>query len=242
MKTPETIRKQISKNNQDIENMKNQIESLNLMDARQAAFERHDFETVKKLRIQAAENNQKIANLDNSRNVLKIENNILLSNLQAALFGYAMPIISDILTKYNMKQYGPKTADAIKAEAKQNGFIFWFDGYSKKDHLKISFLTSDGFTTYGPQYNIDFYLNGAGITPENKINAAAVADVKNPFLYSEDTKKAARDILKAFSKYQKAMQAACKAQAELNAIMPGTMSSFYEVREISDFSIFNKCN
>ena len=112
----------------------------------------------------------------------KTEITILKHNYRIALFDECMPIVLEILKKYNGKKYGEKTRAKIRDEIKARaGVNFYINRRTWCDEIIIS----DDFLCYSGQLEINTRADENGtraaiITDDNKINAP---DIDNLFMH-----------------------------------------------------------
>lgn len=230
MKNTNEIRKEIKKTTNQIEANENRIIELTKIEERRAAAAAKDFAKVKELRAESESTLDEQKKLSDEIQTLKIKAAILADNLKAAFFTYAMPIVLQILAAYEGKKYGEKTKEKIREAAKAAGIGFYFDGYhTESTTLVIYELSADGYK-YGNSTEIRVNTSSENpfITAENVIQAASAA----PYIsqkYTENPGKKAREILKAFSKLEKAHAAAKAAESEYNALLPENMKSSREI-------------
>lgn len=170
----------------------------------------------------AAGDREKLAELhgfikDNETELMKLYQNEYLNNIiirflqdneKASLYNDCKPALVTVLNKYNGKPYGEKTSEKIKAELKAlTGCYIWIAARE----INIS-IRNDNYYEIASVRVVTNYDNPV-ITPENKINAAALENITVFEKYTDNPRKAARDLIKA---HKKAYDAIEKAQNELS--------------------------
>lgn len=219
MKGYRTIYEEMQRNTAAIEAAKADIDKLSLKEERAAVkFCKANMETLKALRAQAEQNAGKIAELSDKIYFLQVVNLVLSDNLKAAIVAEALPIIREAFQKYTGKQYGPKTAAAIKEEIKNAGFFAHVSSDGRDLYINVvnpeNMCTDYRFDTVQLYTSYDNRILTAG----NKISFAT-AEIESP-AYIEDYTGRAAAIIAAYNKYYEAREAATKARDELNNIMP----------------------
>lgn len=226
MKNTNEIRKESKKIWEKIKANEEKIIKLTMIEERRAAAATKDFAKVKELRAESESTLDEQKKLSDEIQTLQIKAAILADNLKAAFFAYAMPIVLQILAAYEGKKYGEKTKEKIREAAKAAGIGFYFERYfTECTTLVIYELSADGYQ-YGNSIEIRVNTSSANpfITSENVIQAASAT----PYIsqkYTENPGKKAREILKAFSKLEKAHAAAKAAESEYNNMIPENMKS-----------------
>jgi len=219
MKGYRAIYEEMQRNTAAIEAAKTDIDKLSLKEERDAVkFCKANMETLKALRAQAEQNAGKIAELSEKIYFLQVVNLVLSDNLKAAIAAEALPIIREAFQKYNGKQYGPKTAAAIKEEVKKAGFFVYVSNGGRD--LSINVVNQENMCNDFRFETVRLYTSYEAriLTPGNKISFAT-AEIESP-AYIEDYTGRAAAIIAAYNKYYEAREAATKARDELNNIMP----------------------
>lgn len=219
MKGYRAIYEEMQRNTAFIEEAKADIDKLSLKEERAAVrFCKANMETLKALRAQADQNAGKIAELSDKIYFLQVVNLVLSDNLKAAIVAEALPIIREAFQKYEGKQYGPKTAAAIKEEIKNAGFFAHVS--SDGSDLYINVVNHENMCNDYRFPDVKLYTsyNNRILTANNKISFAT-AEIVTP-AYIEDYTGRAAAIIAAYNKYYEAREAATKARDELNNIMP----------------------
>ena len=125
MKTYKQILNQIKKNRDAIKAAEERIVSLTYDNEKTEAIIAQDVLRYKKAVAAAAVNEGEALVLSQKIQVFKLENKILIDNARAALFEEYLPIVADILKKYEGKPAGDRTRDKIKVEAINKGFCLF---------------------------------------------------------------------------------------------------------------------
>lgn len=219
MKNYRLIYEEMQRNTAAIEAANADIDKLSLKEERAAVkFNKANMETLKTLRAQAEQNAGKIAELSDKIYFLQVVNLVLSDNLKAAIVAEALPIIREAFQKYEGKQYGPKTAAAIKEEIKNAGFFAHISSDGRD--LFINVVNPENMCNDYRFDTVKLYTSYENriLTAGNKINFAT-AEIESP-AYIEDYTGRAAAIIAAYNKYYEAREAATKARDELNNIMP----------------------
>ena len=128
-----------------------------------------------------AEHLQRIAETQEEITNGKLKLKLMQNNAKISLFNEVMPIVLEVLQKYNGKPHGEKTADKIRTEIKEKTNCFVY-------------VNSDSFRivpcgTIGNTYNVDCgtkYENGNNkkILIDNKINLVTMKDLEVYYINS----------------------------------------------------------
>lgn len=116
----------------------------------------------------------------NELRICEIEIRVMKDNTRRIIYQSVMPIVIDILKKYNNKPYGAKTKDKICEEMKQktNCSLYFYSGYH--EDISITVLNDKGFTDFRFKYD-DFNIyvkypnkdeKGGVLTSDNRINGS----------------------------------------------------------------------
>lgn len=158
----------------------------------------------------------------------KVLGGILRDNARRAFYSEAMPVILEILKKYEGKPIGEKTGEKIAEEAKEKiGHRIYFDSRSYGPGT-ISISWGDYLFKYD-----DFHIclrNG-----QNKMfdgNRLIVYPMEEYFLYNcgeyvDDPMAHAEAILDAFAELKRLEENFSKACSAFNAMIPSNMGSKY---------------
>lgn len=219
MKGYRAIYEEMQRNTAFIEEAKADIDKLSLKEERAAVrFCKANMETLKALRAQAEQNAGKIAELSDKIYFLQVVNLVLSNNLKAAIAAEALPIIREAFRKYEGKQYGPKTAAAIKEEIKKAGFFVYVSNDGSDLYINVVNPENMCNDYRFPDVKLYTSYNNRILTASNKITFTT-AEIETP-TYIEDYTGRAAAIIAAYNKYYAAREAADKARNELNNIMP----------------------
>ena len=205
------------------------IAELSYSSAREDAAWKKDFATVKDLREKMKANEAEIIALSEELQLLKIEAYIIRGNVKNTLAAYGAEVIAAVFQKYDGKQYGEKTRAAIYDDVKKAGISFYFE-YEKKE-ICIDYLTDAGFTwDYSNRGSISNY-DLPFVDDQNRVNAAAFTGGRFRIAgaFVENTRKQARDIVKAYGKYKAVIEKAAAAQSAFNSLLPETMKHYNNV-------------
>lgn len=219
MKNYRLIYEEMQRNTAAIEAAKAEIDKLSLKEERAAIrASRENLEALKSLRAQADQNAGKIAELSENIYFLQVVNLVLSDNMQAAIAAEALPIIREAFKKYEGKQYGPKTAAAIKEEVKKAGFFFYVSSDGRDLHIDV--VNPENMCTDYRFPTVKLYTSYEAriLTPGNRITFAT-AEIEAPAFIENHAGRAA-EIIAAYKKFYEAAEAANKAREQLNNIMP----------------------
>ena len=152
--------------------------------------------------------------------VIKILNN----NYRVILFESAAPVICDVLSKYNNKPYGPKTAQKIKDEIKQRADVyFYINSRSYYDEIVIS----DDHLKYSNTLEISTRRDNNGdyiriLDDNNRIVAPGIDDLIINNTYVDDIAERIQDLKTAFERAKKLQNELKTACNDYNGIVvPG---------------------
>lgn len=202
MKKYEVILKEMEKTRAAIKEAGALMKEIDNMDARREAAQAGDYEKHAALMEAREDRLQEYAAAAEAEYINKIALQYLRDNLKVALYNKTIADVKRILTKYNNKPLGPKTKDNIYQELKAaTGCSVWFTA----GEINICTLGANGYYNHEAEVRITLPYNIKLITPENRINAAALDEARINETYTENPKKAARELVK---KHQKAYAAA----------------------------------
>jgi len=194
------------------------INDLSLMYERRDAIEKNELAKYKELHARFKENENEIIKLSEAVYIDKIAQQIINENIKAAAVAEVFPVIKEVLTKYNGKPYGEKTADRIRAEIKEKtGYYISISGYLKNDTITIYNVAK----IYPQEIEIHAKYERPFIDGYNKIDAGALDEARpRHYNYSEKPTVDAKKIIKLYNKARAAYEAAEKAIGEYNAAAP----------------------
>lgn len=234
MKTSEQIRKEIEKTTKMIEALTNKVVDLDNIDARRAAAEAKDFETLKALRAEADSNQEAIKIISDEIYLLKIVRKILQENERAAFAEESIPIIKEIYKPFDGKKLGDKTREKIRESARAHEIGVYIDTHSysvESSIIKAYRLSKDGYSVYGSDIELFTSYETPFLTKDNTI-AIENQDIKNPYTYIENPKKHAKAIIKAYEAHKKATEKALQTQSALNALLPRGINSIRNIETV----------
>lgn len=141
-----------------------------------------------------AEHLQRIAETQEAITNGKLKLKLMQNNARISLFNEVMPIVLEVLQKYNGKAHGEKTADKIRTEIKEKTDCFVY-------------VNSDSFRivpcgTVGNTYNVTCgtkYENGnkKKVLIDNKINLVSMEDLEVWYInrtYFEDLEATVKEL------------------------------------------------
>lgn len=223
MKKYNTIIQEMKKNRSNIEELTAQYMELDQDSDKSAAIRSNNMQAYKAAADKAKENQEAMKEISDKIYKAEIIQRILQENAQAALFAEAYPVIKAAFKKYNGKQYGEKTKQAIYDEVRAAGYSFYFTGYSESDTIEVYPLDREGYKTHAKEAKAiaidDQGHIAAFITRDNKINLENVTASPRKQYTENPTKKAAQ-IIKAAKAHQEATRKAKETASELASLLP----------------------
>ena len=181
---------------------------------RRAAIEAKDLKKYNELHAAFKENEKKIMELSEAVYLDNVTLKILDNNMKAAAVAEVLPVIAEVLKKYNGKPYGDKTREKIRNELKTA------TGYY------ISFHEREKITIYNAaiQYDNDAVIYTGYETPvitsDNRIDAGALENAKNRYKYAENPAAEAKKLVKLYNKARAAYKEAEEALSAYNTAAP----------------------
>lgn len=162
---------------------------------------------------------------------LQIQQKIIESNRDHAMAQELRPVLADVLSQYNGKPYGPKTADKIRAALlERTGMQVWISWGRYGDYCMIT-ARPDSHNWPAPEIELRTRAGaGKGLTSDNKIHNVAGDPLELCWHrdYVESPPTRAAEILAAYEKAKAAAAALTKAHDELQALLPASMEApFY---------------
>ena len=216
MKTVKALKAEYKRILARINENENRIIILSLTDEKQAAIQENNIPKYKELAAAAKSNEKEIIALSEKVYIDKVALRIIDENTKAAAVAEVLPVLKEVLNKYNGKPYGEKTKDKIYNELKdKTGFRI---GIYNKD-LTIY----DAATAYDNKAEMHTGYETPVITNDNKIDATALDNIKNRYTYNENATKAARDLIKLYKKALAARENYEKALADYNHAAPAAL-------------------
>lgn len=228
MKKFNAIIKEVNQTQQKIKEVEEETKELrntylNIIDKK----ERHE-------KMKTVEND--IVKLEEKKKDLQITIKILNSNAKIALYNETIPVVLEVLAKYNNKPYGPKTEQKIKDEIKEKtkcGFYI-SERYSSQEYhiFPLEFISND--------YNIECgtkYIDGKQkkLLDENKIQVPELNDLTLYYTskeYIDNIPKRIKDLKRLYKKAyekQKELDAIC---SEYNSLAVGSIKNIYKDKNI----------
>lgn len=196
-----------------IKENENKIEELSLMYERRAAVQEKDIKRYNELHAAFKENENTITALSEKIYIDKIVLKIIDENTKAAAVDETIPVLKEVLKKYDGKPYGEKTRDRIRKELKElTGFYISFDGEKITIYNAATAYNNDALMYTG--------YNTPVITKENKINAAALDNITNRYTYAEKPATAAKKLIKLYNQARAALDTFENALKDYNAAAP----------------------
>lgn len=207
MKKFKDVYNEITKIYNRIKENETALDNIYRLDERRAAAAEKDFDAHAAIMQDIKNNAAKIAEIQNVVYLDKVTNAFLKDNAKVALYNDCKEALKEVLTKYNGKPYGEKTRDKIREELKElTGCYIWIHG----NEINISYHGENprGYTIELCKVRATTPYNNPLITDENKINAAALEETHLYEKYTENPKKAAKDLIKQREKARQALETA----------------------------------
>lgn len=170
-----------------------------------------------------------IAEQEQKNYITRLKLEVMENNRKALLYNAVLPVIIEILNRYNGKQYGEKTAEKMRNELKSaTGCTFYIQKESyARDKISFAMLDSNG-CCYGSDYvNICPKNYETKILENNTINGALSFDDFTsydfkPFIDNES--EHVKQIMKAFKDAETAREKAKNAIEKYNDLQVGKMA------------------
>lgn len=169
---------------------------------------------------------------------IKAINSILEENVKASFAAEVEPIIRNIMEKYAGKQYGEKTREKIRNEAKENNIMFYFDGYGELYKVCVYCLNAEGYKAYNlPEIDIHA-TDAAGHTTAFISESNTIQDVKNisfstHYNYTEDPAAKIEELTAAYNDFKELVNKAAAAESKLNNLLPAGTKRFDVIGHLS---------
>lgn len=196
---------------------------LNIMDIK----ERHE-------KRKTVEN--ELIRLEEKKNDLQITIKILNSNTKIVLYNDVLPVVLEVLAKYNNKPYGPKTEEKIKDEIKEKTDCSFYisERYSSQEYHIIPLEFS------GDTYNIECgakYIDGKQkkLLDENKIQALEFSDITLYYTskeYIDNIPKRIKELKRLYKKAYEKQQELAALCSEYNSLAVGNIKNIYKDKHI----------
>lgn len=196
---------------------------LNIIDIK----ERHE-------KMKTVEND--IVKLEEKKKDLQITIKILNSNAKIALYNETIPVVLEVLEKYNNKPYGPKTEQKIRDEIKEktNCSFYISDRYSSQEYhiIPLEFSNND--------YNIECgtkYIDGKQkkLLDDNKIQVPELNDLTLYYTskeYIENIPKRIKELKKLYKKAYEKQHELEKICSTYNSLAVGDIKNIYKDKNI----------
>ena len=196
---------------------------LNIIDIK----ERHE-------KMKTVEND--IVKLEEKKKDLQITIKILNSNAKIALFNETIPVVLEVLEKYNNKPYGPKTEQKIREEIKEktNCSFYISDRYSSQEYhiIPLEFSNND--------YNIECgtkYIDGKQkkLLDDNKIQVPELNDLTIYYAskeYIDNIPKRIKELKKLYKKAYEKQKELEKICSTYNSLAVGDIKNIYKDKNI----------
>ena len=194
MKNLQALKKDLQKTRDNIKAFQALQKDLDNIEARRAALNEKDLEKYAALKAENEATKGAYIKACENEYIEKIAAAYIRDNIKIALYYEVAAALKDVLTKYNGKPYGPKTKDNIRNELKAaTGCAIWFETQA----INIHELDKNGYTTpAGFEIRVTTAYNNPLITADNRINAGALENVNIHLNYTENPRKAARELIK----------------------------------------------
>lgn len=177
-----------------------------------------------------------MCNLNEEIKDLTISIKILNSNAKIALYNETMPIVLEVLAKYENKSYGPKTEEKIRDEIKEkiNCSFYISDRYNSQEYHIIPLEYS------GSTYDIECgakYIDGKQkkLLDENKIQALEFSDITLYYAseeYIDNIYKRIKDLKRLYKKAYEKQQELDALCSEYNSLAVGSIKNIYKDKHI----------
>lgn len=195
---------------------------LNIMDIK----ERHE-------KRKTVEN--ELIRLEEKKNDLQITIKILNSNAKIALYNEGLPVVLEVLAKYNNKPYGPKTEQKIRDEIKEktNCSFYISNRYSQEYHIiPLEFSNNDYNIECGPKH-----IDGKRkkLLDENKIQVPEFDDLTLYYSskeYIDNIPKRIKDLKRLYKKAYEKQQELAAICSEYNSLAVGNIKNIYKDKNI----------
>lgn len=210
MKNLQVLKKDLQKTRDNIKALQAKQKELDNIDARRAALDEKDFDKYVALKEENAANEAEYIATCEAEYIEKIVAAYIRDNIKIALYHETITVIKEVLKKYDGKPYGEKTKEKIRNEIKAaTGCSVWFG----KNEINIYELNKEGYTSPACfEVRATTPYDNPLITDENRINAGALDKVHIYQTYTENPRKAARELIKKH-------RAAYVAAEKLNALL-----------------------
>jgi len=222
--TRKELKKKIEKTSAIIRKCEEDILRLCYEEEKREAIQNDDVETYRKYASMEKENLETVRKLSEKHFYNSVLLKVLKENYNYLVFVDGCKVLSEICLPFDGKSYGEKTKEKIREKMKENGFAFFFDGYSKYNYIKIGELRENG-CCYGSDY-VEGYARTADnteysvfVTDENKLVFNRV--MAAPYVhFSDDPEKKAKEIIRLYRNIQEEENKLEKLHGEYNKLIP----------------------
>lgn len=177
-----------------------------------------------------------IVKFEEKKKDLQITIKILNSNAKIALYNETIPIVLEVLAKYNNKPYGPKTEQKIKDEIKEKtkcGFYISSKYSSQEYHVfPLEFISNDYSIVCGTKYIEGKQKN---LLDDNKIQVPELNDLTLYYTskeYIDNIPKRIKDLKRIYKKAYEKQQELEKICSEYNSLAVGNIKNIYKDKHI----------
>lgn len=189
-----------------------------------------------KQKIKAAQeaHNERIIEVSEEQQLIKIENRILHDNARRALFAEVVPAALEIWNKYAGKKYGPKTEEKIENEIQaETGCRVYATrkeyGTGTELHISFPYPSVYNYFSYGDFSITPKWENGSEKQPllseDNKILPVDAESLRlwDCREYRENVREVSRDIVGTWKAVKDKYDSFYRAVQDFNALIPGKM-------------------
>lgn len=222
--TRKELKKKIEKTNAIIRKCEEDILRLSYEEEKREAIRNDNTETYRKYASMGKENLETIRKLSEKHFYNNVLLKVLKENYNYLVFVDGCKELEKICQSFDGKSYGEKTKEKIYEKMEENGFSFYFDGYSKYNCIKIAALRENG-CCYGSDY-----VEGYARTPDNAEYSVFVTDENKlvfnrvkafPYVhFTVDPEKKTKDIIRLYRKIQEEENKLEKLHGEYNKLIP----------------------
>ena len=222
--TRKELKKKIEKASAIIRKCEEDVLRLSYVEEKRKAIQNDDVETYRKYASMEKENLETVRKISEKHFYNSVLLKVLKENYNYLVFVDGCKVLSEICLSFDGKSYGEKTKEKIYKKMQENGFDFYFDGYSKYNYIKIGELRENG-CCYGSDY-VEGYARlpdnsdcSVFITNENKLVFNRVKAF--PYVhFSDDPEKTAKEIIRLYRKIQEEENKLEKLHGEYNKLIP----------------------
>lgn len=222
--TRKELKKKIEKTSVIIKKCEDDIMRLSYVEEQREAIRNDDIETYRKYASMEKENLETVRKLSEKHFYNNVLLKVLRENYNYLVFVDGCKVLSEICSSFDGKSYGEKTKAKIDEKMEENGFSFYFDGYSKYNYIKIAELRENG-CCYGSDY-VEGYARTSDnteysvfVTDENKLVFNRVKAF--PYVhFTVDPEKKAKDIIRLYRKIQEEENKLEKLHGDYNNLIP----------------------